>query len=305
MRLPVQVFYTDGFVLPLPDGHRFPMARYRLLRERIVADGTINSEQLHIPPAATNDELLLVHTSDYVQRVVAGELTADEIRRIGFPWSPEMVERSRRSVGATIAATLSALETGLGINLAGGTHHAYVDRGAGYCVFNDVAVAVRVHQQAGRLQRVMIIDVDVHQGDGTAAVFQDNPQVITTSLHARKAFPVRKQTSDLDISLDPGTGDEEYLTRLGELLELAAAQADIDCVYVLAGADPYEHDTLGGLSVTQAGLAERDRRVFQLCREQRWPVVLVMAGGYAEQIADIVSIQAMTIRLACEYLQSQ
>lgn len=291
----MKLFHTDLFALPLPEGHRFPMQRYRLLRERLEQSGLFAPEQMCVPPAATNEQLAYVHTDDWIGRVSRGELTSDETRRIGFPWSQQMAERSRRSTGATIAAARCALVDGFAANLAGGTHHAFADRGAGYCVFNDVAVAARTMQQEGRISTALVIDGDVHQGDGTAAIFQDDPSVTTFSLHARKAFPARKQNSDLDIPLEPGCLTDEYLQQLDVGLAWCARQPPPDIVFFLAGADPYEGDTLGGLSVSQAGLKERDARVFQFCRQRSLPLVITLAGGYAEQIADIVDIQFSTI----------
>ena len=298
-----RVYYTDEFVLPLPAGHRFPMERYRLLRERIVAEGIVDAAELAIPKAATDEQLLLVHDAAYVRRVGDGTLSDEELRRIGFPWSPEMVERSRRSVGATIAAARAAMESGVGINLAGGTHHASVDRGAGYCVFNDVAVAIRALQREGRLRRAVVIDADVHHGDGTAAIFFDDPDVFTFSIHSRKAYPSRKPPGDCDVALAPGTTDDEYLAALGRGLEVFAASGPFDAAFYLAGADPYRGDTLGGLAVSKAGLAERDQIVLALCRERGWPTTVVMAGGYAEEIEDIVDIQAETIRTALSIVE--
>lgn len=293
-----RVFYTDEFVLPLPEGHRFPMSRYRLLREQLLLHGVIDADELTVPPAATDEQLRLVHDAAYVQRVTTGTLAEDEQRRIGFPWSPQMVERSRRSVGATIAAAGVALDTGVGVNLAGGTHHAAADRGGGYCVFNDVAVAIRVLQHDGRLRTAVVIDADVHHGDGTALIFAGDPDVFTFSIHARKAYPSRKPPSRLDVALEPGADDLAYLDGLTAGLAAIAEAGPFDAAFYLAGADPFQGDTLGGLAVTKAGLAERDRRVLELCREQRWPVIVVMAGGYAADVADIVDIQCATVRAA-------
>lgn len=301
----MKLFYTDVFVLPLPEGHRFPMRRYSLLREVLLQRGVVSADQLEIPDAANEEQLRRVHTDDYVRRVFEGELSADEQRRIGFPWSPQMVERSRRSVGATIAATAAALRCGIGVNLAGGTHHAFPDRGAGYCVFNDVAVAFRTHQHEGRVRRAVVIDGDVHQGDGTAAIFRDDPTVFTASLHAKKAFPARKQKSDLDVELDPGADDATYLDGLARLLDGIPGDVSFDVAYYLAGADPYEGDTLGGLKVSKAGLIERDRRVFEFCRNRGWPVVVTMAGGYAADYRDVVEIQAATIGAAREFFDDR
>jgi acetoin utilization deacetylase AcuC-like enzyme len=271
------------------------MARYRLLRERLQASGFFGPEEIVIPPSASEDQLRLVHTNDWVQRVLSGQLTDNELRRIGFPWSLQMVERCRRSTGATIAASRSALEDGVSVNLAGGTHHAFTDRGGGYCVFNDVAVAARTMQQEGRICSALVLDGDVHQGDGTAAIFAEDLSVRTFSLHAAKAYPARKMTSDLDIALPPGADDHAWLDGWHRGIQWALDGPVPDLVYFLAGADPWQEDRLGGLSVTKAGLQARDQSVFDLCRQLNRPLVVVMAGGYATNITDIVDIQAATV----------
>jgi acetoin utilization deacetylase AcuC-like enzyme len=291
----MKLYHTDLFVLPLPPGHQFPMARYRLLRERLMASGVFHQEDLVVPPSASVDQLLLVHTGDWVQRVLDGKLSSDELRRIGFPWSLQMVERCRRSTGATIAASRSALEDGIAVNLAGGTHHAFPERGGGYCVFNDVAVAARTMQQEDRIRTALVLDGDVHQGDGTAAIFANDPSVRTFSLHAAKAYPARKMNSDLDIELPPGADDQAYLQSWQRGLDWATDGQVPDLVYFLAGADPWEGDRLGGLAVSKAGLVERDRRVFEYCRAVQRSLVIVMAGGYATNIEDIADIQASTV----------
>jgi len=298
----MRLFYTDTFVLPLPSGHRFPMERYRQLRDRLRRDRRFDQDEFLIPAAATDAQLLQVHTQDWVSRVVSGDLSRDEIRRIGFPWSPEMVARSRRSTGATIEAAQAALNSKCAINLAGGTHHAYADRGAGYCVFNDVAVATRDVQRQGGIRRVLIADGDVHQGDGTASIFASDPNVRTFSLHAERAFPLRKQRSDVDISLPPETGDRDYLAAWERGLDAVTDGFHPELVFYLAGADPFEKDLLGGLAVSRLALAERDRALFLRCARHGWPVVIVMAGGYAPEIDDIVDIQFQTIVLAREIL---
>lgn len=297
-RSAARIYYTDQFVLPLPDGHRFPMERYALLRQAIIDRKIAPRGWLAPPEAATDEQLQLVHTASYLRRVAAGELSRDEVRRIGFPWSPQLVERSRRSVGATIAAAESAEQVGLGINLAGGTHHAFADRGAGYCLYNDIAVAIRTRQRRGKIRRAIVLDVDVHQGDGTAAIFNGDASVFTASLHAAAAFPAKKQQSDLDVALPRGASDEVYLAALDELLSGASRAGSFDVAFCVAGADPYLGDRLGGLAVSKAGLAERDRRLFAFCQSLGWPVVLVMAGGYARNVSDIVEIQAETVRSA-------
>ncbi len=291
-------FYTDTFVLPLPPGHRFPMAKYSLLRARLLADGDFAAGDFHEPAAASDEELCRAHCPDYVRRVVAGELSPAEIRRIGFPWSPQMVERSRRSAGATLAACRAALEDGCAANLAGGTHHAQADRGEGFCVFNDAAVAALAMLAEGCIEQVAVIDCDVHQGNGTAAILRDHGRAFTFSMHGARNFPFDKETSDLDIELPDGTGDDAYLAALDRGLAKTFARCHPQLVIYLAGADPYAGDRLGRLALSFAGLAERDERVLAACRTRGVPVALAMAGGYAEPIEDTVAIHATTIRTA-------
>jgi acetoin utilization deacetylase AcuC-like enzyme len=291
-------FYSDTFVLPLPPGHRFPMTKYALLRERALAEDIFQPDDLHLPHAATDEEILRAHDPDYLYRVQNGLLTAKEIRRIGFPWSLEMVERSRRSSGATIRACRAALVDGVAANLAGGTHHAFRDHGEGYCVFNDSAIAARAMQAEGRARRVVILDLDVHQGNGTAAILQDDRSIFTFSVHGAKNFPFHKETSDLDIELPDGADDDIYLSAVEEGTRRAIAQAGADVAIYLAGADPYSGDRLGRMNVSMAGLAERDRIVFELCREAGLPVAVTMAGGYARNVDEIVAIHLQTLRTA-------
>jgi acetoin utilization deacetylase AcuC-like enzyme len=297
----MKAFYSDVFVLPLPEGHRFPMQKYRLLREQITAEGIIPARNLIVPEAATDEQLALVHDTDYIRKVKTGLLSEREIRRLGFPWSPELVERSRRSVGGTINACRAALDEGIAVNLAGGTHHAFPDFGAGFCVFNDVAAAARVMLAEERVQRVVVIDCDVHQGDGTAAIFADDEHVFTFSIHGARNFPFRKQQSDLDIALDDNTGDEDYLAALKTGVNYAVELAGADLAVYLAGADPYSGDKLGRLDVSKMGLAERDRFVLATCHENKLPVAVVMSGGYARDLRDIVEIHAETIRTAAYF----
>jgi acetoin utilization deacetylase AcuC-like enzyme len=296
----VKIFYTDHFVLPLPPSHRFPMQKYAMLRERVEQAQLAGAEPLSVPPAATDEELLQAHSLTYLERIKKGELSADEQRRIGFPWSPQMVERSRRSSGATLAASRAALAEGIAVNLAGGTHHAFRDRGEGYCVFNDAAVAARVLQAEGRVERVAIVDCDVHQGNGTASILADDPTAYTFSVHAANNYPFDKERSDLDIELADGTRDEAYLAAVerGVCTALSAAQPQL--VIFLAGADPYEGDRLGRLKVSKHGLAQRDRLVLELCRDAGVAVAIAMAGGYARRIEDGVEIHFTTVRTAAE-----
>lgn len=291
----MRAFYSDHFVLPLPAGHRFPMEKYARLRERVLADGVVAPVDLIEAPAATWDELRLAHDAAYVQAVATGTLAPEAQRRIGFPWSPGMVERSRRSAGATIAAARAAFDDGVAVNLAGGTHHSFSDRGEGYCVFNDVAIAARVLQREGRAARIAVVDCDVHQGNGTAAIFRHDPSVFTFSMHGEKNFPFRKEQSDLDVELADGTGDDGYLAALETHLPPVLAHHAPDLVFYLAGADPFEGDRLGRLKLTFDGLRSRDVFVFAQCLAARVPVAVAMSGGYAPAIEDIVRIHVQTV----------
>jgi acetoin utilization deacetylase AcuC-like enzyme len=289
------VFYTDQYVLPLPDGHTFPMQKYRLLREQVVASGLVAPADLRVPHAATPTELLLAHEPDYVHRAIYGLLTDAEMRRIGFPWSAELIERSRRSSGATVEAAFAALDAGYAINLAGGTHHAFADHGEGYCVFNDSIIAARAVQSAGRCRRVVVIDLDVHQGNGTAAIARGDDSIYTFSVHGAKNYPWRKEQSDLDLELPDGTADQAYLDAVQAGLAQALPASRADLALFLAGSDPYQGDRLGRLSVSSAGLAERDRLVVEACQAAGLPLVLTMAGGYARDVRDTVALHWQTI----------
>jgi len=294
----MQLFYTDIFVLPLPTGHRFPMEKYSRLRETLLASGDFREADFHLPHAATDQELARAHDPAYIQQVCAGQLPERAQKRIGFPWSAGMVERSRRSAGATICACRAAFVDGVAANLAGGTHHAFRDRGEGFCVFNDAAVAARAMQNEGRARRILIVDCDVHQGNGTASILAGDDSIFTFSIHGARNFPFEKELSDLDIELPDGCADAGYLIRLDEGLNIAFDQARPDLVIYLAGADPYHDDRLGRLALSFAGLAERDRRVFSRCKALGIPLAIAMAGGYARQINDTVTIHAASIRLA-------
>jgi len=281
----VRGFYTDHFVLPLPEGHRFPMIKYARVRERCLAEGILREAELEVPPAARWDELLLVHERDYVERVREGRLEYLEQRRIGFPWTEGMVERSRRSAGATICAARVALAErdagrwGAAVNLAGGTHHAYPDRGEGFCVFNDAAVAIRVLQRDGAIRRAAVLDCDVHQGNGTAAAFATDPSVFTFSIHGARNFPFRKERSSLDVELPDGAGDDAFLAAVEMHVPAVLADFHPELVIYLAGADPFHEDRFGRLGMTKDGLAERDRLVLGACRDAGVPIAIVMAGG--------------------------
>lgn len=293
----MKTFYCDHFVLPLPEGHRFPMEKYALLRQRVAGRADVD---LRVPHAATDRQLLRVHTPRYLRAVRQGALDREGVRRIGFPWSPELVERSLRSVGGTIAACRAALEEGWGANLAGGTHHAFPDRGGGFCVFNDVAVAVRTLRHEGRLDRVAVLDLDVHQGDGTAAIFRHDPSVLTASVHGERNYPFRKEPGDLDLPLPDATGDGAFLQAVERAVEGCLAHRP-DLLVYLAGADALAQDRLGRLAVTRVGLAERDRRVLGAAAAAGVPVALVMGGGYARNVADTVEVHAHSVLEAADW----
>jgi len=279
------------------------MVKYSMLRERVARDGICGPGELLTPRAVTEEEILRAHSPDYLERVVSGTLTDKEMRRIGFPWSEKMVERSRRASGGTLGACLAALDEGFAANLAGGTHHAFSDSGEGYCVLNDSAIAARAVQAAGLAERVVVIDTDVHQGNGTAEILHEDPTVFTFSIHGAKNFPFHKEESDLDAPLPDGVGDTEFLATLEENLEAALDAADASIAIYLAGADPFEGDRLGRLSVTKSGLAKRDRIVLENCRERGIPVALTMAGGYACEVEDTVDVHFQSIRRAADMLE--
>ena len=311
----LQAFYADQFVLPLPEGHRFPMAKYALLRERLACD--CPQVECQVAPATSDGELALAHSPAYIADVKNGSLSPQIQREIGFPWSPEMVERSRRSAGATVAAARVALglpgsgfskPQGLAANLAGGTHHASADRGGGFCVFNDAAVAARLMQaEWWRLHRqplpVAVVDLDVHQGNGTARIFQDDASVFTLSLHGQKNFPFRKEASDCDIGLPDGCGDAGYLEALEQGLAEIERRFDPGLVIYLAGMDPHENDRLGHLKLTADGLEARDRRVFDWAWQRRIPLAMTMAGGYGRDLDTMVGLQLNSYRVALGYWQ--
>ncbi|HVK13892.1 MAG TPA: histone deacetylase [Gemmataceae bacterium] len=296
----MKLFYTDEFVLHLPAGHTFPMAKYRLLRERVLASGFVPPDALHVPPAATDEQLARAHDESYIQAMSMGRVTDADMKRIGFPWSLALVERSRRSSGATIEACRAALSDGVSVNLAGGTHHAFRDHGEGYCLFNDSVVAARAMQAEGLVERVVVIDLDVHQGNGTAAICRFDPTIYTFSVHGAKNFPLRKEQSDLDLELPDGTTDAAYLDAVIRGLRRALDESLPDLAIYLAGSDPFERDRLGRLKVTKAGLAERDRLVFEACERAGLPMAVTMAGGYAKDVTDTVDIHWQTVRRAIE-----
>jgi acetoin utilization deacetylase AcuC-like enzyme len=301
----LKVFYSDQFVLPLPEGHRFPMVKYSMLRERVAEGGICEPEEMRVPRPVSDEEILRAHDRGYLRRVVEGTLSAKEMRRIGFPWSERMVERSRRASGGTLGACLAALEDGVAANLAGGTHHAFADQGEGYCVLNDSAIAARAVQARGLVERVVVVDTDVHQGNGTAAILRGDPSVFTFSIHGAGNFPFRKEESDLDIPLPDGADDGEFLEALEDGLEQALEASRAELAIYLAGADPYVDDRLGRLCVSKEGLADRDRLVVETCRERGIPVAVTMAGGYARKVEDTVDIHFRSIERAASLVQGK
>lgn len=305
------------YPLPLPEGHRFPAEKYALLRDRIIAEGVAPSSSVRDPDAASDELLRLVHSAGYVERITHGTLDATEERRLGFPWSPQLVERSRRTVGGTIAASRHALTHGVAMNLSGGTHHAFPDHGEGFCVFNDVAITIRLLQREGLIRRVAVIDLDVHQGNGTHAVFTGDNSVYTFSMHGAHNYPFRpmpqrstvapggsrwdyavRVPGTLDVELPDGTSDAEYLEQLESTLPRVLHEAQPDLVVFLAGADPHEGDRLGRMKLSFEGLERRDAMVMQACREVGLPVVLTIAGGYGRSIDDTVAVHVATARIA-------
>jgi acetoin utilization deacetylase AcuC-like enzyme len=292
----VQLFYCDHYDLGLPAAHRFPARKYRLLRESLTGDSRFT---LHPAPLATRDQLVTAHHPGYVDSFLNGTLDNNAIRRIGFPWSLQLVQRTLASAGATLAATNAALEQGTSGALAGGTHHAFHAEGSGFCVFNDIAVAISHLRAATPLTRFAVIDLDVHQGDGTAHIFANDPHVFTLSLHGLNNFPFRKQQSTIDVSLEDHTNDAEYLEALDGVLPKAFA-FDPEFVFYQSGVDPLKEDTLGKLDLTLDGLAARDRRVFTLARKHGAPLVITIGGGYADPIELTAAAHAQTYRLAAE-----
>jgi acetoin utilization deacetylase AcuC-like enzyme len=297
----VHIYYAATHIQKLPDGHRFPMGKYELLRERLATE--LPNLTLNLSEPATDGELALAHSPAYIDAVTQGRLSPAQQREIGFPWSEGMVERARRSVGATISAARRALAQGVAANLAGGTHHAYADKGGGFCVFNDVAVAARLMQaewarQHPRPLQVAVIDLDVHQGNGTADIFAKDDSVFTFSMHGEKNFPFRKAASDLDVELPDGCTDAPYLDALHQALQTLESRFAPDLVFYLAGADPHENDRLGRLKLSFAGLQARDQTVLRWARDKRLPLAMAMAGGYGRDLADTVQVQITSFALA-------
>ena len=299
----MKIFYTDIFPIPLPEHHSFPKDKYAQLRKRIIEQLDDQPVELRVPEPATDEDILRAHDPDYIRRFINGELSAKEVRRVGLPWSAEIVKRTRYSVGGTLAACRTALKDGVAVNLGGGTHHAFRDHGQGYCWLNDIAIAARAVQAADLVRNVLIIDCDVHQGNGTAAILKEDATIFTFSIHGKNNFPYQKEKSDLDVELPDGTEDAAYLAALDEGIIRSRENFSADLVIYLAGADPYREDRFGRLALTKEGLARRDRLVLRHCREAGLPTAVTMAGGYARNLKDIVDINFQTILSALEFAE--
>lgn len=297
---PLRLFYCDQYPFPLPDGHKFPLAKYSLLREALANDKAF---ELQPAPLASAEEIAQVHDENYFQRFLNGTAEAPVIRRIGFPWSPELVTRTLASVGSTLSAARAALETGFGGTLAGGTHHASRTEGSGFCVFNDIAIAIEWLRHNSDLRKFGVIDLDVHQGDGTAAIFAGDGNVFTLSIHGERNFPFRKQRSTLDVPLPDGVDDQQYLKELANALE-PVRQFRPEFLVFQAGVDGLRNDKLGRLGLTHEGLQQRDRAVMQFAKELRLPIVITIGGGYSENIGETVRAHAQTFRIAAEHFRS-
>ncbi len=290
-----RIFYSLYYYAEIGENHVFPIRKFELVRDKLLAEGTLQPSEIVEPEPAKIEDVLLVHTEDYVTRLRNGTLTTKEIRKLGLPWSEALVRRSFLATSGTVNAARHALEHGVSSNLAGGTHHSFPDRGEGFCVLNDVAVAIRILQKEKLAERFLIVDCDVHQGNGTAFIFQDDESVFTFSIHGAKNYPLFKENSTLDIELPDKTGDAEYLETLNEALPRIFLH-NPDIVFYLGGADPFEKDKLGRLGLTIEGLMKRDEAVLSFAKERDVPIVTTMSGGYAADIKDTVEIHSNTIR---------
>jgi len=299
----LKIFYTDPFKIPLPENHSFPKDKNYLLRKRILEQLGDQAVDMRIPQPASDEDILRAHDPDYFRQFLEGELTDKQVRRVGLPWSPEIVRRARYSVGATIEACRTALNERIAVNLGGGTHHAFSDHGQGYCYLNDSVIAARVLQADGLVRKVLIIDCDVHQGNGTAAIVKNDSTIFTFSIHGKNNFPYHKEFSDLDIELEDGTGDADYLAALENGVQASFAACNADLAIYLAGADPYKKDRFGRLALSKDGLASRDQMVLQYLSQFRIPAAVTLAGGYARQVKDTVDIHFQTVSSALRFLQ--
>ena len=290
--------YSDQYAIPLPPGHTFPIEKYRLIREQLLAEGTLRPAELLLPSLAHPEDVCQAHARSYWEQVESGRLSASAARRIGLPWSQDLVRRAQASAQGTLTAARIALQEGIGINLAGGTHHAFADRGEGYCLLNDIAIAARCLQRDWWMQRMAVIDCDVHQGNGTASIFAGDPDVFTFSIHSANNYPLQKVPGHLDLALPDRTEDEAYLQALEPVVAQILAEFRPGLVFYQAGVDPHERDRLGRLALTHAGLLARDTLVLGACREANVPVVVTLGGGYGKDLRDTVEAHCNTVRTA-------
>ncbi len=297
----VRIAYSDRYVHPLPAGHRFPMVKYELLAEQLIYEGSFSPSDFFEPEPVSEELLLWTHTADWIEKLKTGNLTRHEERRTGFPYSAELVHRENLITGGTVQLALDALEFGCGANIAGGTHHAYTSHGEGFCLYNDMAVAANVLLHLNKVSRILIVDLDVHQGNGTAEIFSTEERVFTFSMHGKNNFPLHKEKSDLDIELEDGTGDREYLKLLDYNLNTVMEHVQPEIVFYLCGVDVLSSDKLGRLGLTTEGCKMRDKTVISLCRKNDLPMVAAMGGGYSEDIRIITEAHANTFRLLGEY----
>lgn len=294
----LRIAWSSIFTHPLPEGHRFPMIKYTLLPEQLLYEGTIKHENLFIPPPVTEDDILAAHDIQYWNKLRTLSLSEQETRRTGFPLSASLVEREASIMSGTIQAALFALEHGIAMNSAGGTHHAFTNRGEGFCLLNDIAIAACYLLRHSKAKKILVVDLDVHQGNGTAEIFYNDPRVFTFSMHGEKNFPMHKETSNLDIGLPDGTRDTEYLRILKDTLPRLIQQHEPGFIFYQAGVDVLATDKLGRLGLSHAGCRERDSFVLQQCKLNNIPVAVSMGGGYSERVSDIIEAHANTYRLA-------
>jgi acetoin utilization deacetylase AcuC-like enzyme len=294
----LKIAWSKEYAHHLPEGHRFPMLKYELLPEQLLYEGTVTDANFFQPTALPEDRILRVHDATYWQKLKHLQLTPSEIRKTGFPLSLALVDREVRIMGGTVEATEYALEFGVAMNIAGGTHHAFTDRGEGFCLLNDIALGAQYLLDEQKAQKVLVVDLDVHQGNGTAQIFKEEPRVFTFSMHGGKNYPFHKEKSDLDVELPDGIEDAAYLALLNQHLPQLLDHVEPDFVFFLSGVDVLATDKLGKLALTTAGCKERDRIVLELCHQNKLPVVASMGGGYSTRIADIVEAHANTYRLA-------
>jgi len=297
----IKIAYSPIYKYALPDGHRFPMEKYTLLPEQLIYENTITEDVFITPVPLVNEQLCLTHSWDYLNKLDNLALSRKEIRSIGFPLSESLITRGKHIAGASYQCAKYALEQGCALNIAGGTHHSFSDRGEGFCIYNDFAITSHLLLEEKRVNKILIVDLDVHQGNGTAHIFRNNPKVFTFSMHGEKNYPLRKEYSDLDIPLEDKTEDENYLNILRNTLEPLIEKVRPDLILYLSGVDILESDKLGRLSVSKEGCKRRDEHVFALCEKLQIPISVSMGGGYSEKLSDIIDAHANTFRVAVEY----